>query len=70
MLRKGLFLRRHYANLHGPLVDEAGKPTRLALHARAWGEPIPKTAADAKKLAEKGTRLLERSKKAKRSVPG
>jgi hypothetical protein len=40
--------------------DEDGKPTRLALSAHAWGEPVPKTKKDAKKLAAKGTRLLER----------
>ncbi len=63
MKRKGSFLRRHYATLRGPLVDEAGKPTRLALQARAWGEPAPKTETAAKKLADKGTRLLERYRK-------
>src|ERR1700761_7355391 len=62
MRRKGSFLRRHYATLRGPLVDDDGKPTRLALQARAWGEPAPKTPAAAKKLAEKGTRLLEKYK--------
>jgi hypothetical protein len=65
MKRKGSFLRRHYATLRGPLTDEDGKPTRLALQARAWGEPVPKTAEAAKKLAEKGSRLLERYKKSK-----
>ena len=60
MKRKGSFLRRHFANLRGPLKDKDGKPTRLALSAHAWGEPVPKTAAAAKKLAEKGTLLLER----------
>ncbi len=65
MKRKGSFLRRHYATLSGPLVDEDGQPTRLALQARAWGEPVPKTPAAAKKLAEKGSRLLERYKKTK-----
>ena len=65
MRRKGSFLRRHYATLRGPLVDEDGKPTRLALQAHAWGEPVPRTAAAAKKLAEKGTRLLERYKTSK-----
>lgn len=65
MFRKGSFLRRHFANPRGPLVDEDGKPTRLALSARAWGEPAPKTAEAAKRLADKGTRLLERYKKAK-----
>lgn len=70
MRRKGSFLRRHYANLRGPLVDDDGKPTRLALQARAWGEPAPKTAAAAKKLADKGTRLLERYRKTKLKEKG
>lgn len=60
MRRKGSFLRRHFANPRGPMVGENGKPTRLALSAHAWGEPVPKTAAAAKKLAAKGARLLER----------
>ena len=60
MKRKGSFLRRHFANLRGPLQDEAGKPTRLALSAHAWGEPVPKTLTAARKLALKGTRLLTR----------
>ncbi len=60
MKRKGSFLRRHYANLRGPLLDEKGSPTRLSLQAQAWGEPAPKTEAAAAKLAEKGTRLLEK----------
>ena len=66
MKRKGSFLRRHFANLRGPLVDENGQPTRLALSAHAWGEPVPKTAAAAKKLAKKGTALLERYQAKKR----
>jgi len=59
MRRKGSFLRRHFANPQGPLVDDEGKPTRLALSAQAWGEPIPKTPAAAKRLAAKGAKLLE-----------
>src|ERR1700755_3100386 len=58
MRRKGSFLRRHFAHLRGPL-EKDGKPTRLALSAHAWGEPVPKTEAAARKLAAKGTRLLE-----------
>lgn len=65
MRRKGSFLRRHYANLRGPLKDSEGEPTRLALQAQAWGEKAPKTKADAKKLAQKGERLLERYRKSK-----
>ncbi len=58
--RKGSFLRRHFANPSGPMVDEKGHATRLALSAHAWGEPIPKTMEAAQKLAEKGSRFLER----------
>lgn len=65
MKRKGSFLRRHFATLRGPLVDEDGKPTRLALQAHAWGEPVPKTPEAAKKLADKGEKLLERYRKAR-----
>lgn len=65
MRRKGSFLRRHFATLCGPLVGDDGKPTRLALQAAAWGEPVPRTAAAARRLADKGTRLLERYKKSK-----
>jgi hypothetical protein len=60
MRRKGSFLRRMFAHDKGPLVDEHGEPTRRALSAHAWGEPVPRTKAAAKKLAEKGKRLLER----------
>lgn len=66
MRRKGSFLRRHFANPRGPMVDENGKPTRLALSAHAWGEPVPKTLAAAKKLAAKGAKLLERYAKTKK----
>ena len=58
MRRKGSFLRRHFANPRGPLVDDRGEPTRLALSAPAWGERLPKTAADARRLAAKGAKLL------------
>lgn len=60
MMRKGSFLRRHFTHPRGPMIDEKGQPTRLALSAHAWGEPVPKTMADARKLAAKGHTLLER----------
>ena len=64
--RKGSFLRRHFANKNaGPLEDEKGKPTRHALSAAAWGETVPKTQADVKKLAGKGTELLNQAREAK-----
>lgn len=65
MKRKGSFLRRHFANPSGPMVDEHGEPTRLALSAHAWGESVPKTLAAAKKLATKGTKLLDEYKATK-----
>lgn len=58
--RKGSFLTRFYTNPSGPLVDEDGDPTRLALAANAWGEPVPKTAASASRLAAKGRNMLEK----------
>lgn len=60
--RKGSFLTRFYTNPSGPLVDKDGDPTRLALAARAWGEPAPRTAEAARRLAAKGRNLLEKYK--------
>lgn len=60
MRRKGSFLTRFFTNPSGPMVDEKGRATRLALSAAAWGEPVPKNAESAAKLAAKGRRLLER----------
>lgn len=61
MRRKGSFLRRMFGREKmPPLVDKQGRPTRLALSAQAWGEKTPKTEADARKLADKGAKLLEK----------
>ena len=65
MLRKGSFLRRHFANPRGPMKDAKGEPTRLALSAHAWGEPVPETTDDAKKLADEGHGLLQEYHEAK-----
>lgn len=59
MRRKGSFLTRMFTHPRGPMLDEKGEPTRLALSAHAWGEPVPKTEAAASKLAAKGRKLLE-----------
>jgi hypothetical protein len=59
--RKGSFLTRHFTTPPGPVVKD-GKPTRQALQAAAWGEPVPKTAGDEKKLAAKGRKLLKEAK--------
>jgi hypothetical protein len=61
--RKGSFLTRFFTHPRGPLKDKEGKPTRLALSAKAWGEPVPRTLQAAKKLAAKGRLLLGRAKK-------
>ena len=60
--RKGSFLTRFYTNPSGPLVDDDGDPTRLALAANAWGESVPRTAGAAARLAAKGRNLLEKYK--------
>lgn len=65
MRRKGSFLTRFFTNPSGPMVNDKGEPTRLALSANAWGEPVPKNAEDAAALAAKGRKLLERYKKSK-----
>lgn len=59
--RKGSFLTRHFTTPPGPVVKD-GRPTRQALQAAAWGEPVPKTEADEQKLAEKGRKLLQEAK--------
>lgn len=59
MHRKGSFLTRFFTNPSGPMKDENGKPTRLALSARAWGEPVPQNMEDARELAAKGRRMLD-----------
>jgi Domain of unknown function (DUF6321) len=61
MRRKGSWAVRFYGRKKlPPLVDRQGKPTRHALSAHAWGEPVPKTVAAARRIAAKGERLLAR----------
>ena len=57
MKRKGSFLTRHFTHPRGAM-EKDGEPTRLALSAQAWGEPMPKTEGEAKRLAAKGRDLL------------
>lgn len=64
MRRKGSFLRRQFTHPRGPMQRD-GKPTRLALSAHAWGESVPKTMEDARKLTSKGRKMLERYRKVK-----
>ena len=67
MRRKGSFLTRFFTNPSGPMKDEKGRPTRLALSAAAWGESVPQDASDAAALAAKGRRMLDRYERAKKA---
>lgn len=69
MRRKGNWAVRFYGRKGRlpALKDKDGSPTRFALTAHAWGEPVPKTVAAARKIAAKGKRLLDRYKKLKAS---
>lgn len=66
--RKGSWAVRFYGRKGAlpPLIKD-GKPTRFALTARAWGEPVPKTVAAARRIAAKGKRLLARYERSKRA---
>ncbi|AWM02249.1 DUF6321 domain-containing protein [Bradyrhizobium amphicarpaeae] len=67
MRRKGSWAVRFYGRAKlPPLVDAKGRPTRHALSAHAWGEPVPKTVAAARRIAVKGERLLARYRRTKR----
>ncbi|HET9627252.1 MAG TPA: DUF6321 domain-containing protein [Kofleriaceae bacterium] len=62
MRRKGSWAVRFYGRRGKlpPLVDAHGRPTRFAKTAAAWGEPVPRTVAAARKIAAKGRKLLAR----------
>jgi hypothetical protein len=65
MRRKGSWAVRFYGRSGSmpPLRDKHGKPTRFALTAAAWGEPVPKTSSAARRIAKKGHRLLAKAKR-------
>jgi Domain of unknown function (DUF6321) len=66
MRRKGSWAVRFYGRKKlPPLVDSKGRPTRHALSAHAWGEPVPKTVAAARRIAAKGEPLLARYRRLK-----
>ena len=60
MRRKGSWAVRFYGRKGKlpPLRTRDGKPTRFALTAAAWGEPVPRTVAAARRIAARGRRLL------------
>lgn len=64
--RKGSFLSRMFgAGAPGSMKKDNGEPSRRALSAKAWGEPVPQDDAGRARLAAKGKRLLERYENAK-----
>lgn len=63
--RKGSFLVRMFSSPKGGAVKPSGKPTRRALSAAAWGEPVPRTGNAMARLAAKGRAMLERYKNMK-----
>ena len=66
MRRKGSWATRFYGRTKLPaLRDAKGRPTRFALTAAAWGEPVPKTVAAARRIAAKGERLLAAYRRAR-----
>ena len=66
MRRKGSWAVRFYGrDKLPPLVDADGQPTRHALSAHAWGEPVPRTVAAARRIAAKGERMLARYRRLK-----
>lgn len=69
MRRKGSWAVRFYgrAGALPALKDKSGKPTRFALTAAAWGEPVPRTVAAARRIAAKGRALLKRYKSRRRA---
>ena len=49
-------LRFYGRDVYPPLKDDKGRPTRFALTANAWGEPVPSTEEEARKIAAKARR--------------
>lgn len=71
MRRKGSWAVRFYGRTPlPPLLDKKGRPTRLALSAHAWGEAVPRTPAAARRIADKGRRLLKRYHDTKNAPKG
>jgi hypothetical protein len=66
MRRKGSWAVRFYGRKGKlpPLSKPNGEPTRYALSAAAWGEPVPKTVTAARRIAAKGHQLLAAYEKA------
>lgn len=70
MRRKGSWAVRFYGRKGKlpPLKKTNGEPTRYALSAAAWGEPVPSTMTAARKIAAKGRKLLAKYQKKKEAA--
>jgi hypothetical protein len=68
MRRKGSWAVRFYGRKGPlpPLKKPNGEPTRFALTAAAWGEPVPQTEAAARRIAAKGRSLLDKYRASKK----
>jgi len=61
MKRKGSFLSRMFGpGAPGAMKKDNGEPSRRALSAKAWGEPVPSDDAGRARLYAKGQSLLKR----------
>jgi len=61
MKRKGSFLSRMFGpGAPGSMKKDNGEPSRRALSAKAWGEPVPSDDAGRARLYAKGQALLKR----------
>jgi hypothetical protein len=64
--RKGSWAVRFYGRTKlPPLVEKDGRPTRHALSAHAWREPVQRTISAARRIAAKGEKLLARYRRIK-----
>jgi Domain of unknown function (DUF6321) len=64
--RKGSFLSRMFGpGAPGSMKQENGEPSRRALSAKAWGEPVPQDDAGRARLYAKGQALLNKYKNKK-----
>lgn len=61
MKRKGSFLSRMFGpGAPGSMKKDNGEPSRRALSAKAWGEPVPSDDAGRARLYAKGQAMLKR----------
>ena len=67
--RKGSFLSRMFGpGAPGSMKKDNGEPSRRALSAKAWGEPVPRDDAGRARLYAKGQALLKKYKNTKEAA--